>query len=278
MNIGFLNENWLRSYPIQASAGQTDMAGCKLPADLIAAARLTTDAANADVYISKVVVNYGVVSIEFSSGVRVLGCANGVIKKPNTTLTVAPLYVNFHGSVTIGDHTKLNMQVCYNFVQAETLLEPTVVTVFTPPAVSALKIKCQVLTGDVVFASTTTDISTNVAGMTFSVIAPAYIASRQDKTSTLLSCNNKVISGINDVVPDDRGNIDIYCISPLQISGLVFSTPTMQNNGGAGGVCKPYNIPPTPDSDTANEYNNGKGDILTATAPEWSTWTQYQGN
>ena len=276
MNIGFLNENWLRAYPIQYSAGRISTTGQALPDYLIVAARLTTDATNADVYVSRIVINYGLVSVEFSSGTQVLGSANGLVTKANTTLPVVPLYTNFHGNVTIGDFTKLQVQASYNFTQASTLLEPTTVTVFTPPAVTSLTVKGKTLTGSINFVSTSTDISTNVSGLTFTVISPAYIASRQDKTSALLSCNNKVISGINDVMPDDQGNIDIFCINPLQISGLVFSTPTMQNGTGATGVCKGYNIPPTPNPDTANVYNTGNGDILTAAGPEWAAWPQYK--
>ena len=270
MNLAFINANWTRSYPIKGGCDFTCLSGNVLPKDVFVGARITTDPIYRNIYVSKVVTNNGIVSIEFRCGEQVLGAATAKVVNDNQTIPITSLYPNFSGYIVIGNKDSLDTNQTYLFDNNALLLEPSTITVFVPPAITGIKVKNKTITGKVVFNSTTLTITSDAFGTNFTTIAPSTVASRLDKTATGLTCKNPVISGINTVKPDLSGNIDIYGIDPVVISTstgkVTISTPDLPLTE----ACKKQNIPPTNNSDSYFD------DVTTTTQPEWKTWPQYQ--
>jgi hypothetical protein len=274
MNLSFFNANWFRSYPVKAGSSFVSQAGDALPKDIIVGCRLTVDAAHKDICISKVVVNQGMVNIELCSGSTVLGTVAGIPGYDNQTLRISsetsPVYPKFSGSVIIGNRDSLQGRHTWLFDAGALPLEPSTITVFTPPAISGIQAHGIRITGKVNFASNTLNVSNSGNGIYFSTIIASSVASKQDKTAVGLTCANPVISGINGLTPNQAGNIDIYGITPVVVTAgsgsLQLGTPTLP----LADICARQNLPP---ADNVDAYI---GDITTATDPEWKSWPQYQ--
>lgn len=291
MQISFIQSNWLRQYPFQDGNGEVDLNSNVMPASLIVGLRITCLGSDLELYINKVVINLGLININFAGSNGDIGYAGGAITEDNQSLTIYS-YANGGaiGNVMIGDASLVKTQQTYLFNSSNGAIEPSTVIVMPVPGVFSLYVlnKSPSYTGDVEFVSKTINITTAGSDIFWSVLNPSAITSRQDNHAELLTCNNTVISGINTVIPDASGNIDIYAIAPLAVAiqvvdgrqQLVFSTPGLGLDetdpvltGGLLNLCKLANIPPT---NTSNTYGTAFSSITTTTLPEYESWPQYE--
>ena len=272
MQLPFLQSNWLRQYPFKSTSGITDLNGLSLPKDLIVGLRISVAAADVDVYISKIVINNGVVGVEFMSSNGFLGSAAGSMTQDNQSLKIIAENLGSIGVVIIGNSTSTNTQAAFHFDYNTGVVEPSTVTLISKPGLSSITIKGQKLTGLLGLASNSISI-TGAETLQLALLSPQDVTSRGDKQAKYLTCDNAVIGGINTVLPDINGNIDIYAIAPLTIatSGIsgvsalkLTSAPITRQD-----LCIPYNIPP------ADQNSTESNTLEEATATEFSGWPQF---
>lgn len=272
MRAAFLQSNWQRQYPIKSSCNGIDLNGNIVPTDILVGLRISSSLGNLDVYVSKLVTNEGVVGVEFFSNTGFLGSASGMITVDNQNLSVVDSIGSTIGNVTIGNPDSCVAIQSFNFDITTGAVEPSTITCLSVPGVSGITVKSETLTGSVVLASTTINISTT-SGINLSVINPNSITSREDYQASYLTCPNTVIGGINSVVPDGvTNNIDIFAIAPLVINntsggGITQFTLTVAPLSLAT-LCETYNIPPTNSSDAVSPP-------LESASPEYLTWPQF---
>ena len=277
MNLDFIQSNWLRQYPFRANQGILDINGNSLPTSILVGLRISCTSADLELYINKIVINNGQIGISFAGLVGNIGYANAVISEDNQYIPIIKYSGGVIGSVLVGDCTALAIKQIYIFDNTNGLIEPSTVIVIPTPTVTSIDIKGIKYTGNVNIASKTVNI-TNSGVISLFVKNPTNIKSRGDKQAKHLTCNNNIISGINTVIPDANGNIDVYTIAPLHTTNddehnIINITATSlsmdETSTEAGNLCKLIN---TPVSDTTDTYT----DLLTTTNPEWKSWPQYQ--
>jgi hypothetical protein len=272
MELNFIQSNWLRQYPFRNFNGGFDSYNNKLPTDIIVGLKISCLLSDLDLYINKIVTDNGNIGITFAGNNGPIGYANSVITTNNQNLIIYNFNEGVIGNVTIGNSARIMPKQTFSFNNTNGLIEGSTITIISPPLVTGITIKGTTMTGAITLTSTSLGINTG-SELNLSVLYPVNILSRGDLSSTQLSCNNFVISGINTVIPNLNGNIDIYAISPLVISTgvvdgvtqLIITTPgiTLSN------VCVPINLPPINPSQTSYEPIN------TIVNPEYSTWPQY---
>ena len=261
MQLSFLQSNWLRQYPFKAGCGVMDVAGNRVPQDLLAGLRISVTGSRA-IYISKIVSNARSASIEFCSDTGFVGVANATTVESNQAILIHNGVGNI-GTVTIGNADSWEINHVYVFDSVSGAVEPSTVTVVPKPAVHGILVKGKLLTGHISLTSTTIGIS-DIGDLFLNVLVPSTVASRQDRQSRYLTCDKPVIGGINSVVPDKNGNIDIYTVAPLVINNGVLSVVVPENHS----LCKVYNIPPV------NQTSTNSTPLPEATK-EYPTWTQF---
>lgn len=265
MKLSFLNSNWYRKYPLQSTAGMDGF-----PDDLIVGCRIMyTDPV---VYISKVTTNNNFISIEFHNNSTVIGTAQGTVSLDAITLSIVPIDTNLSGFIIIGNIDSTVANSTYSFDSTTGALEPSVITIFTPPGVTNITTSTNTLTGNILIDPTNLTMTVDSNSIELDVIAPTDISSRMDRTANLLTCLNPIISGINSVVPllkDGNWNIDIYGIAPIQITSIAGKITVGTNGVSLPNICNQTNIPPL---DETSDYH---GDIMTVDSPEWQSWPQY---
>ncbi len=263
MQLSFINTNWYRKYPFKAT---TDLSysGIQLPTDIIVGARLMTDSLY-PVYITKIWINNLVINIELTSNNIVIGYCTDKLQANNQALTIKSLSsVAISGFITIGN---IDNCVTPQFYALNAELEPSTITLFNPPAIKGIEHNGELMTGIGTIQSSSLAVTTT-NNINIAVITPDEVASRLDRTSQLLTCNNPIISGINTVKPNLAGNIDVYGIHPVRIT-VTQGVLTIDTEEEIGDLCSPVNIPPI---DTSNIYFE---DIVTTTTTEWQTWPQF---
>jgi hypothetical protein len=284
MQLNFLQSNWLRQYPFRAmnyvgdGGGRRDLQNHEIPTDIIVALRITCSASDLDVFISKIYIKYGFIGITFTGSAGDLGYANKNITDNNQSINIIGNTGGVIGSVTIGNAATLQTVKSYAFDANSGAIEPSTIMVTGTPAVTSLSVKGVKYVGNLTFSSKTVSI-TNNATLNFTTINPNSVRSRQDKKAANLTCDQYVISGINSVVPDINGNIDVYTVSPLHITKsrvtgvdqLSFTAASLHmNNFFGNSLCKFVNIPPTNLSDDATIDMH---DL--ASKPEWTMWPAF---
>ena len=266
MKLSFIQSNWLRKYPFRAGHGEN------VPTDVLVSLRLTVKAGDLDVYVDKIYINNYNISISFSGANGPIGYANAKITESNQSIPILSYLAGAIGNVTIGNIDSLVSSQLFTFTNTTGLIEPGTLLILPEPVVTSLNVKGTKLTGAITINSNTLNINSGSA-INISVVNPASIQSREDKCSQFITCDNKVVSGINNTVPDKNNNIDIYALSPLTITAAVvdgvtqlqFDTPGLNLDN----LCKIVNIPP---DNSSNTYE----DISTVTTPEWKGWPQYE--
>ena len=268
MQLSFVQSNWLRSYPFRAGT-ELDLSNNVVPTDLLAALKITCEASELEVYISKIVTNNGTISITFSGASGPIGFANGVILMSNQSLLIHNQKNGVIGNVTIGNPDSVNTRQTFTFNSTIGLVEPSTVTVISPPSVTSLNIKGNKLVGAIKLTSNTAGITAG-GSIGLNVNRPADIQSRNDISASRLTCGNNVISGINTVSPDEHGNIDIYAIAPVQVSIVDGNIKLDSPDTPLSVICKTLNLPPIDSTQTSHQS------ISSIANPEWHGWTQHQ--
>lgn len=269
MQLNFIQSNWLRRYPFRLGSGELDLYNNVVPTDLVVALRITCAPSELEVYISKIVTNAGMISITFNGASGPIGFANGTVVMSNQSILIYNSNQGVIGNVTIGNAETTQARQTFIFDSSNGLVEPSTVTVLSPPTVTKITVKGSKLVGAVKLTSSSAGIT---AGGTIglNVSRPADIQSRNDISASRLTCGNNVIGGINTVKPDENGNIDIYAVIPVQVSVVDGNIKLDSPGTPLSKICKTLNLPPVDSTQTSHHS------ISTIVNPEWSEWPQYQ--
>ena len=275
MHLSFLQSNWFRQYPFKDGQGGLDLYGNTLPTDILVGMRLSLPDVSSVVYVKRLTANNGVVGVEIWNDSVLVGAASGLVTTSNTVL---PVRINGGavGSVTIGNPDSCITKQSYSFDNTNGQIEPSVITKVPSPGLAALNVKGAAMTGDITISSNSVNIG---SGLYLSLLTPQDVASRKDQQTVSLTCDGHIIGGINKVIPDRTGKINIVAVAPLVITKIDESTYklTLEDDGhsaiGFSTLCKPLNMPPADTSDVPARDMNDPG--LPAVVPEYKSWSQF---
>lgn len=276
LDLSFLNKNLYRRYPLRSSANGTSREGRDIPLTLFTAARFISDSTHLTIHISKIVIEDNNINVAFSSGSTLLGYINGKVTKDYQTFRMTTVARYASGYVTLGKMEALDSyQGSNTFDSTNARIEDSLVVCKSPPAVEGIKVGETVVKGMITFTydNITEAVDAESETLTLGVENVNLIISKNDLSSKLENCPTRYISSLNDVTPDENGNIDIYGIQPVAIeitsdNDIVINTPGIDFFE----ICqnKKNIVPPIPANDP-NDYQ----DVLTATKEEWKTWPDY---
>ena len=284
--LSFLNSNWYRQYPFKGDTSLIATSGELLPNDILSGCRLMLDQSHmgTGVQVKRLYHHAGTINVEFvamnsSLNSGILGYAHGIITTANQSVMVTSDVPTFSGFITIGNQDTLQTTKCYNFADGDAILEPSTITIYTPPPITGLTHQDQKLTGQVTFVPTNLIMTVANNNIHFDVLKPDEVESRSDADHSviLLTCLNPVIGGINTVQPiktTDYYNIDIYGIAPVEIlHNHTTEDITVTSSLELVDICNPVNIPPTANvNGIIWNSNTSTYDITTTTQPEWQQW------
>lgn len=283
MTNSFLNKNWYRKYPFRATSSLLSVDESLMDNSLVVGCSLSLSSrSNPDVVsVSRVTATNSNVHVEFSWDGEVVAVGSGRITRDNQTLALIDKTGNPAGHCVIGSRTLVDqLNHSYRFTGTNGLLESSCVKYHPAPKVTGLIHNGVTATGKLLLELTNLKLVQIDGKLLINVSSLQQVNSRGDKTSQWLTCDNAVITGINDVKPEPgTGLIELYGISPV--------TVTVTANGIQVGLvegvsldtlCKDIN---TPAASNSNEYkgyleaNDPERNVLTTNDPEWKDWPQY---
>lgn len=278
LSVSFLNKNLFRKYPLRSSSNYISNEGVEIPLSLLSHIKITTKLDTSDVFISKIYVSGNYINItiahKVSSSVNTyLGYFSATVTQDYQTVTMTPVQTYCSGTLILGLKDVLStIQGINNLSYDNGKIEDSLIICAVLPAITSLKNRDKILTGDVTFKLDNITRILNSPTITLDVTDLTLVKSPMDKNAARLNCLTNTTKSINGVTPDNNGNIDIYAILPAKVSlltnGVSFSTP---------GVALPdiclnvhNNIPPILQIDQQIYV-----DFLTVTEEEWKNWPQY---
>lgn len=283
MTNSFLNKNWYRKYPFRASASLLSVDGLQMDNALIVGCSLSLGNRNNPdgVFVSRVHVKSSRVHVEFSWGTAVVGVAGGLIGEDNQALPIVDKAGTTIGCCVVGSRLLVaGLDINYQFSNSTALLEGSCLKYHPIPGVLGLVHNGSTGTGRLLLNLTNLKLVQLGGKLLINVSSLQQVNSRGDKTSQWLTCDNAVITGINDVRPEPgSGLIELYGIAPV--------TVTVTSNGIQVGLeegisletlCKDANLPAASNSNTYKGYleaNDPERNVLTTNDPEWKDWPQY---
>lgn len=274
-HVDFLNKNTLRSYPIRADCSKLSQGGAVIPTTLFCAAQFSVPGNYSKVALSRIYINDNYINILVSARdgntLTYLGFFDGRVYEDFQRLTFSAVDPAVYGMLTIGSKDALlGYQGFHTFDPDNMLIEDSLVTAITPPAVLALAVGATLLTGRVGLELTNIQKITNPIDLQLDVVAKELVRATADKSAQFNNCPTNPIGSMNGVLPDENGNIDIYGIAPINVRitsiGLSLEAPSINRQE----LCaEETRIPPLI---TISTYLK---DITKTTVPEWQTWPQY---
>ncbi|NBQ67624.1 MAG: hypothetical protein EBU46_01855 [Nitrosomonadaceae bacterium] len=236
------------------------------------------------IWVSRVVVVDRMVNVEISWGSTVVAVAGGRVTEDNQMLDLNDKEGNRIGCCYIGNASLVSkLTASYQFQASASLLESSCVKYYPAPRVTGLKHGDSVATGQLTLSLNNLKLLQLGDRLLINVSSLQQIDSRGDKTSQWLTCDNAVITGINDVRPEPgTGLIELYGVAPV--------TVTVTSNGIQVGLadgisldtlCKDVNLPASSNSNVYKGYldaNDPDRNVLTTNDPEWKDWPQYSDN
>lgn len=274
-HVDFLNKNTLRSYPLRVDVSKVSQDGEVIPAALFCAAQFTITGNYTKVALSSIYVNGDYINVLVSARngntLVYIGFFNGQVQNDYQKLTFSAIDPAVYGMLLVGTKEAVQgYQGFHIFNPDDALIEDGLVTVITPPAVRALVIGTDHLTGRVGLELTNIQKVANPTALQLDVLSKDSVRAVADKSPQFSNCPTNPIGAINGVLPDENGNIDIYGIAPVQVRitpiGLSLEVPTINRHE----LCaEDERIPPLI---TISTYLK---DITKSTTPEWKTWPQY---
>lgn len=284
VNLDFLNKNMYRKYPLRSTSTLIATNGMQIPQALITSLQLSTVFNKHKLYISKIYVDTGFISItinNFNDG-KVLGAFAGKVLKDFETVPFVTQLSYLSGNLTTGTKQILSTipkgvyfirdELNNLGTRADGLLEDSTIFVFTPPAVESIAIKDRVLVGELttlkgdnlnINAVSDTEIKLEVTDVN-------SVTSNNEFSAGLDNCATPIIKKINTVYPSSTGNIDIYGIMPIVIN---VETGELGMTSGLDilDVC-PEKKKIAPPLNLSDDYYT---DILNTTTPEWKFWPNF---
>lgn len=287
-NTEFLNKNWYRKYPLRASSDYQDVYGTFLPLSLFAGAGLSVYLDFVDVFINKIVIQGQHINVTVASrtqtGVVALGYFDAEITQSNQVLNLNSIHPWASGHLIIGDQAALSGRAgSYIFSYTNGKIEDSLVFGYMPPKVTSFHHGTGQITGFISLAleNLTTSVESN--NLSFNVVDKTLTTPDFFRTVGTLSCLNPIITGINTVVPDENGNIDLYAIEPLQfdideLAGrITLSIPDAEMRHA---MCDAHEIIPALFTETAYKGYRSEGDTqrdpMVTSTPEWDD--KYPGD
>lgn len=274
LHLGFLNKNLYRKYPVRAECSFTSADGVILPLNLLAGCKITTVVGYVDLFFSKIYIqgDYLNVAVSCKSGSSsfTVGYFDGLVTSDYKILNFKPFFPFMSGYLVAGETSALAQVNGTHLLDHDSAnIEGSLISVVSRPNVSAITNRKNSAVGDVTFIlDNLTEILDSKINL--AVKDSNLILSRADISSTFLNCPTNVISSINSVTPDERGNIDVYGILPVTVAvetggKLVVDVPNVTQNEICG---IQNNIPPLTGEDAYI-------DALTVLNPEWKCWPQF---
>lgn len=273
-----------RKYPLRSEVSLVSTSGVEIPQELITSIQISTIYNKHKLFISKIYVDEGFMSVtinDYNDGSSIASF-NGKVTTDFTVLPLSSSLSYISGQLTTGKKEALKLlQKGVYFIRDELhdlgsrdngLLEDSTIFVYTPPAVSKIKNRNKSLAGKVTISK-----GDNLAIKTLSPVEVKLevtnvesVLSNNEFTAGLDNCPTPVIKKINSVYPNNNGNIDIYGIMPIVINvetgelGLASGLDLLD-------VC-PEKKKIAPPVDLSDSYYTN---ILTATSPEWKLWPDF---
>lgn len=283
-NFDFLNKNMYRKYPLRSEVTLVSTSGVEIPQDLITSVQISTIYNKHKLFISKIYVDEGFMSVtinDYTDGSSV-GSFNGKVGSDFSVLTLSSTLSYVSGQLTTGKKESLKkLQKGVYFLRDELndlgsrdngLLEDSTIFVYTPPVVSKIKNRTKSLAGKI---TTSKGDNINIKSLSLDEIKLEVtnvesVLSNNEFTAGLDNCPTPIIKKINSVYPDVNGNIDVYGIMPIVIN---VETGELALASGLDllDVC-PEKKKIAPPVDLSDSYYT---DILTATSPEWKLWPDF---
>jgi len=265
-NNSFYAKNLYRKYPLQKDSNV-------FPDTILADLKVSCLYADRGIYISKAGKQGDTLFLSVSSNISGLElCSFTILKAKSFNSYSANNHVDTaYSRLVVGDVNSWPEGIkSYNY--QETKLEESNVHIYTRPTVTALDVKGEKVTGEVVFSGDNIELQTASPNLNFSVLNNSLILSDADQSINIGTCDTPFIRAINNVLPDGNGNIDIYGISPLQITTDAPNSKLVLTVNGISldDYCEVNrkNIPPT---NTTSSYPTIDG----VTQLEIYSWPQY---
>lgn len=278
-HVDFLNKNTFRNYPLRGDSPVVTEAGLLLPTDVLSAARFTVTATYGLVYISRLYIVGDYLNILIGSLIgghlTYLGFFDGVVTTDYQILRMSSLVPSAYGTMVLGKKASLvNFQGYHSFTSTTGRIEDSLVTWITPPVLTSVIHGDKTLTGNIALQFNNVRQVMNTTDLQLEVISKEAVKAVNDTSSKYLNCPTNPIGSINNVQPDENGNIDIYGISPVVINvnranaSISLTVPTIGRDELCG---EPKQIPP-------NNPVTTYGNIKQVAAPEWQSWPHYSAN
>lgn len=277
MILDFLNKNMYRKYPIRGDMPCVSTLGITLPNSLISAIRLTLPTSITSVYVKKVntVGNFVSISIADTSTGYELGVFKGTASSSMTSLNFeARPGLKVSGFLVVGEiPLEFGGSANLNFENTATVVEPSCLILFTPPAVTSfIDERGSTSYGSITLALDNLSVNSGSNTFTLQVVNKASTLTNADFSGKYRNCELPVIVRINTVAPDEDGNIDIYAITPLTVTvDNVNKAVDLTSDLEITDVCPDLDKISPPTNPSTTYYT----DILSATKTEWQTWPRY---
>ena len=274
--LDFLNKNTLRNYPLRGDAAIVTNEGDPLPTGLIASAQFSSPSSFPFMYVSRIYVSGTYVNILMASTVAsvktYVGFFDGKLDDDYQTLKLASIFPTVYGAMTFGPLSVIrNYQGFHTLTETAGRIEDSLHTYIVPPGLASVSSKGSRLTGTVGLEYNNVRRISDLADLKLEVVNKELVRAKNDTSPLFGNCGTLAISSMNNVTPDEQGNIDIYGIAPLEVTvtpaGIGLSVPSITRAELCAGEKR---IPPLTESSIYSR------DITTVTFPEWQLWPQYQ--
>lgn len=281
-NVEFLNKNWYRKYPLRATSEYKDAYGNTLPLSLFAGANLSVYSTYVDAFINKIVIKQARINVTVSArtqtGITALGYFDAQITQSNQVLHMVAIQPFASGHLVIGDASVLTgLDGAYILDYTNGKIEDSLIFSYPPPAVVKIVHGQTEVTGFLNFTFENLTQVTSGQSISFTVDNKDLTTPNFFRTVGTLSCLNPIITGINSVVPDENGNIDIFAIQPLAIDideGAGRITLSIPDEGVRANMCEPAEIIPCLITSDVYKGYRPPGDVerdpLKTAIPEWN--------
>lgn len=255
-----------RRYPFRSNARMVATNGLELPNDLIVGAQISTVLGKHQLYLYKVYVADDFINLTIKDKLtdKVVGWCSGRVTSNYQTLFIESNYPFIAGKIVIGNFEKLKeLAKIYIFAPEDAFFEDSVITCYKQPGVKKLVHNGVEASGLVELNLNNLELSYPSDGIfQLNVINTFELFPNKSNTDNILNCGLPYITRINNVTPDNSGNIDIFGIIPLHIAvgtDIGIDIPTLELSD----ICPEVDVNYPPENESLEYYTN----ILETTIP-----------
>ena len=274
-HVDFLNKNTLRNYPFRSNIRVVTDGGLDVPTAFLSSAQFSITTGYEQVFINRFFIKDNhinlLVGAMVGSALRYIGYFDGIITEDYQRIVMASLIPSAFGAITVGRRTILDELQGYHSLSVDTgRIEDSLVTHVPVPTVTSISHDGSRLTGRINLEYTNIQQIVDTAKLQLAVINRSAVRALNDVNSSFNNCETYAIGSINGVTPNSLGNIDIYGISPVEVSilgngGITLDVPTISRTELCAGTKQ---IPPLIEISRYLQF------VQTAVDPEWKSWPQ----